>query len=208
VSEMAASPNFVAATYPVMLNTSLPPSSNRFWAIPLVGILGKAIILIPHLIILYVLGLAVGVCQLVIWAGVLFGGRYPDWAYALVAGYLRWSMRLSLYFYGIRDDYPAFSMELDGDPVIERPTESSRFWAIPIVGFLVKYIILIPHGIVLYALGIAVGVCQLVIWVWVLFGGRYPGWAYSLNTGTLQWFLRVYSYFFGLTDRYPPFSFT
>jgi len=203
VTELAAS-----ASYPVALNSSLPPTSSRFWAIPVIGFLVKGIILIPHFIVLYFLYLAVAVCQLVIWVWVLFGGRYPDWAFALVAGYVRWAMRLYIYFLGIRDNYPAFSMEIEGDPLIERPLSSSRFFAIPLIGFLAKYIILIPHWIILGALGYAVGFCQLVIWIWVLFGGHYPGWAYTLNAGTLQWSLRVLTYFLGLTDRYPPFSFT
>ena len=49
MTELASSAN-----YPVVLNASLPPSSTRFWAIPLVGFIAKGIILIPHLIILYV----------------------------------------------------------------------------------------------------------------------------------------------------------
>ena len=49
--------------------------------------------------------------------------------------------------------------------------------------------------------------CQLVIWVWVLFGGQYPSWAFTLVGGTITWGLRVTSYFFGLTDQYPPFGF-
>jgi hypothetical protein len=91
--------------------------------------------------------------------------------------------------------------------LIERPASSSRFFAILIIGGIVRYILLIPHYIILYALSIAVSACQLVIWVWVLFGGQYPSWAFTLVGGTVTWTTRVYAYFFGLTDRYPPFSF-
>jgi len=196
------------SAYPIVLNVARPENPSRFWAIPIIGILIKYIILIPHLIILYVLGIALGLTQLVIWAWVLFGGRYPDWAFGLVGGYIRWIMRLQQYGYGLTDVYPAFSMDALGDVGIERPESSSRFWAIPIVGILVKYIILIPHFIVLYALSIAVAACQLVIWAWVLFGGIYPSWAYTLVGGTILWTTRVYGFALGLTDRYPPFSFT
>jgi hypothetical protein len=194
--------------YPIVYGATRSLSSNRFWAIPIIGVLVKLIILIPHLIILYVLGVVVGITQLVIWIWVLFGGRYPDWAFGLNAGYVRWIMRVQAYIYGLTDAYPAFSMNAPGDIQIERPESSSRFWAIPIIGILVKYIILIPHLIVLYALSIAVSACQLVIWIWVLFGGVYPGWAFTLVAGTLTWTARVYGYGLGLTDRYPPFSFT
>ncbi len=196
------------STYPVVLGLRPPLSSGRFWAIPLIGGLVKLIILIPHFIILYVLGFVVGITQLVIWLGVLFGGRYPAWAFGLTAGYVRWIIRLSLYFYGITDEYPAFSMEAPGDIAIVAPQSSSRFWAIPFIGAFVKWIILIPHFIVLYVLGFVVGLAQLVIWIPVLFTGTYPSWAYSLVSGTVLWTARLASYFLGLTDDYPPFSFT
>ena len=112
-----------------------------------------------------------------------------------------------MYFYGLTDAYPAFSFDAPGDMFIQRPESSSRFFAILIIGGIVRYILLIPHLIILYALSIAVFACQLVIWIWVLFGGQYPSWAFTLVGGTITWGLRVTSYFFGLTERYPPFGF-
>jgi hypothetical protein len=198
----------VSGSYPIVLSTGKPVSSNRFWAIPIVGVLVKSIILIPHFIVLYVLAIVLYLAQLVIWAFVLFGGKYPDWAFSLTAGVLRWGTRLLLYFYGVSDQYPPFSMEAPGDVVISRPESSSRFFAIPIVGIFVKGIILIPHFIVLYVLGLVVGLCQLVAWIPVLFTGVYPGWAYQLVSGYILWSARVYAYLLGLTDAYPPFSFS
>ena len=198
----------VATTsYPVAMTLSPPVGSSRFWAVPLIGYLVKGLILIPHLIILEVLAIAVGFAELVIWIPVLFTARYPDWEYALVAGYLRWETRIGMYFYGLTDSYPAFSFDAPGDMFIQRPESSSRFFAILLIGGIVRYILLIPHFIILYALSLAVLACQLVIWVWVLFGGQYPSWAFTLVGGTITWGLRVTSYFFGLTDRYPPFGF-
>ncbi len=193
--------------YPVAMTLSPPVGSSRFWAVPLIGYLVKGLILIPHLIILEVLAIAVSLAELVIWIPVLFTARYPDWAYALVAGYLRWATRIAMYFYGLTDSYPAFSFNAPGDMYIQRPESSSRFFAILLIGGIVRYILLIPHFIILYALTLAVLACQLVIWVWVLFGGQYPSWAFTLVGGTITWGLRVTSYFFGLTDRYPPFGF-
>lgn len=203
MTELAVTPR-----YPVAMTLSPPEDSSRLWAVPLFGFLIKCLILIPHLIVLYVLGIAVAFAELVIWIPVLFTARYPDWAYALVAGYLRWSTRISLYFFGLTDAYPAFSFDAPGDMLIERPEMSSRFFAILIIGGIVRYVLLIPHYIILYALTIAVFACQLVIWAWVLFGGEYPSWAWTLVGGTVTWSLRVTAYFLGLTDRYPPFSFS
>lgn len=194
------------SAYPVQLSVARPLSSSRFWAIPLVGILVKCIILIPHFVVLYVLGLVVAVLQLVIWIPVLFTGRYPDWAFGLVGGLLYWWMRVTLFIYGISDRYPPFSMDTGDGVAIGQPQSSSRFFAIPIIGIVVRSILLIPHFIILYVLGIVVGLSQLVIWIPVLFGGTYPDWAFTLVGGTTLWSVRVYGYLLGLTDRYPPFA--
>jgi Domain of unknown function (DUF4389) len=202
VSELAP------GAYPIALSAGRPPSSSRLWAIPVFGILVKLLLLIPHFIILYVLGIALGLSHLVIWIPVLFVGRYPDWGFGLNAGYVRWSARLGLYLYGITDAYPSFNMQAPGDIYIARPESSSRFFAIPIIGAFVKGILLIPHVIILYVLAFIVALCQLVIWIPVLLTGQYPDWAFSLVAGTTLWGVRVYAYGLGLTDRYPPFSFS
>jgi hypothetical protein len=196
-----------AAAYPIALTSDRPATSSRFWAIPILGFLIKIPILIPHYVVLYVLFLVLGVAHLVIWIPVLFTGRYPGWAFDLSAAALRWTIRVSLYLYGITDAYPAFGMDAPGDLHIERPPTSSRFFAIPLIGAVVKYILLIPHFVILYVLGLVVGVCMLVIWIPVLFTGQYPAWAFQLVAGTTLWAARVYGYLLGVTDRYPPFSF-
>src|SRR5258708_24794259 len=99
-------------------------------------------------------------------------------------------------------------MEAPGGIAIPRPESSSRFWAIPIIGIFVKYIILIPHFIVLYVLGIVVGICQLVIWIPALFTREYPQGAFQLVSGYTLFTIRVYAYLLRLIDAYPPFSFT
>lgn len=197
-----------STTYPIVLTLASPLSSGRFWAIPVLGAFVKGIMLIPHGIILYVLAIAMGISHLVIWLFVLLGGRYPDWGFQLTAGYVRWAFRVAMYFYGLTDAYPAFGMDAPGDIFIARPETSSRFFAIPFIGIFVKGLILIPHFIILYVLGFVVGLCQLVIWIPVLFVGHYPDWAFGLVGGTLLWACRVYSYLLGLTDSYPPFSFS
>jgi len=197
--------------YPVQLSWQIQPSYNRFWAIPIIGILAKFVALIPHMLVLAVLGIGLYLSQLVLWAYVLFGGKYPDWGYRFVGGMIRWWTRVQMFFYGLTDQYPPFSLGNDGDqyPVqvtFDIPPSNNRFWAIPVIGIGAKYIILIPHLVVLYALGAVVGVLQLGLWVPVLFGGKYPEIGHTMVGGYIRWGLRVASFFLGLTDRYPPFA--
>ena len=72
------------------------------------------------------------------------------------------------------------------------------------VGF--RFILAIPHIIVLWFLFVAMIVVAVIGWFAALFTGRLPEWAHSFISGVLRWYTRVGAYLLLLTDRYPPFS--
>ena len=70
-----------------------------------------------------------------------------------------------------------------------------------------KWLLAIPHYIVLVFLGIAALVCIVLAWFAILFTGRYPRGLFEFVVGVGRWSVRVSAYAFMLvTDRYPPFS--
>src|SRR5512132_424150 len=135
---------------------------------------------------------------------ILFREKYPRWWFDWNLELTRFSSRVTLYAALLDDRYPstdeAQSLRLD-IPYPDVRTELSRW--LP----LVKWLLAIPHYIVLVFLGIAAFVCIVISWFAILFTGRFPRGLFDFVVGVGRWAVRVEAYAFLLmTDRYPPFS--
>ncbi len=89
------------------------------------------------------------------------------------------------------------------DPVrfdLEYPDELSRLL------IFVKWLLVIPHLFVLYALGAVLAVITLIAFFAILFTTRYPEGLFKIAVGVQRWQANVYAYMFLMRDEYPPFS--
>jgi hypothetical protein len=162
----------------------------------------KWLLVIPHLIVFWLLGLAFGVAVVIAWFVILITGQFPRglWNFALL--YMRWSANITTYATTYQsDEYPPFGdapypARLD----LEYPERLSR-WKI-----FVKWLFIIPNllvlGVVLFAALIAV----FISWIAILITGNYPRGLFDFVTGAYRWGHRAGAYLFLMTDRYPPFS--
>jgi hypothetical protein len=133
----------------------------------------------------------------------LFRQKYPRWWFDWNVALTGLSYRVGSYLALLRDEYPATDDEQAVHVTIPYPDAASELnrW-LP----LVKWLLAIPHYVVLFFLALAAFVCVIVAWFAILFTGRYPRGLFDFVVGVERWGLRVSAYAFLLvTDSYPPF---
>ena len=161
----------------------------------------KWLAIIPHLLVLWVLGIGFAIVTFIAFFAILFTGKYPRglWDYSIM--YLRWSQNVGAYFLLMRDEYPPFAA--GPYPVhleLAYPDRLSRLL------IFVKWLLVIPHLFILYFLGLAAGFVVVIAWFAILFTGKYPRGMFDFAEGVIRWSLRVNVYTYLMTDTYPPFS--
>jgi hypothetical protein len=134
---------------------------------------------------------------------ILFREKYPRWWFDWNLMLQRFSNRVHTYLALLSDTYPSTDEEqwvhLDY-PYPDAKQDLNRW--LP----LVKWLLAIPHYIVLFFLAIGAFFVTVVAWFAILFTGRYPRGMFDFVVGVYRWANRVTAYAFTLaTDRYPPF---
>jgi len=137
---------------------------------------------------------------------ILFQQKYPRWWFDWNLALARFFGRFTAYLALLRDEYPSTDEEQAVHIDIKYPDVKEELS--PVMP-LFKWLLAIPHYVVLFFLTIAAVVLVIIAWFAILFTGRYPRDLFDFVVGVLRWYLRVYAYAFLMTtDRYPPFSIT
>jgi uncharacterized protein DUF4389 len=144
-----------------------------------------------------------GVLFLPVLLMIVFREKYPRWWYDWNLELLRFENRVVAFLALMDDRYP--STDERQAVTLEFPYPDARQdlnrW-LP----LVKWLLAIPHYIVLIFLTLAAVVAVVIAWFAILFTGRYPRDLFEFVLGVMRWGNRVQAYAFVLvTDRYPPF---
>jgi len=135
---------------------------------------------------------------------ILFRQRYPRWWFDFALELNRFSTRVSAYLFLLTDQYPSTveKQSVHLDVTYPDAKKGLNRW-LP----LVKWLLALPHYLVLFALMVGALVATLIAWFAILFTGRYPKGLFDFVVGVARWNLRVTAYAFLLTtDTYPPFS--
>jgi hypothetical protein len=209
-----------ASVYPARLEVDYPDQHNRvttlfrvFVAIPIVIVLAaltsgateRVYDQSGHLVRTSSGGITAGLFVATLLM-IVFRQRYPRWWFDFAREVTRFGARVGAYLVLLTDQYPSTveeqSIHLEIDyPDVQRDLNR---W-LP----LVKWLLAIPHVLVLVVLSVAAFFAVVIAWFAILLTGRYPRALFDFVVGVGRWWLRVQAYAVLLvTDRYPPFSLT
>ncbi len=181
---------------------------NRLFAFPVIGIIIKIILLIPIFIEMFFLAIAAGVILVITWFVVLFTKTYWDPAYRFFLGLMRLTAKTKLYLFGLTDTYPGFTLDTNGLFTLDipKPTHCNPWLAIPLIGFIIRFILLIPYLIFSEVLDRGSGVAMVISWFAVTFKKVFPESLYEFERDTLRVEFAADAYLIGLSDTYPSFA--
>jgi hypothetical protein len=196
--------------YPATLEVDYPDGQRDWFTVLL-----RPILVVPIAIVLALVsgsgahrqgawsGAAGGILFLATAVMLVFRRKYPGWWFEWNLNLTAFGLRVLAYLALLRDEYPSTDEEQAVHVAIAYPdaeVELNRW--LP----LVKWLLAIPHLIVLAVLGVAAVVCVVLAWFAILVTGSYPRGLFDFVVGVMRWYLRVAAYAFLLTtDRYPPF---
>ncbi|MDP1570984.1 MAG: DUF4389 domain-containing protein [Vicinamibacterales bacterium] len=99
-------PPFGEGPYPAELTVAPPVTPRNRWTVAF-----RLVLVLPHLLVVWLLGFVWALTSLFAWVSILVTGRYPTAMYGFGVGMLRWSSRVEAYLLLLDDEYPPFALE-------------------------------------------------------------------------------------------------
>lgn len=101
-------PPFGEGEYPASLTLTAPTGERDRLTVAF-----RLVLALPHLVALWVLGIAWAIATVIAWFAILFTGNHPRAFYEFGVGVLRWSTRVEVYLLLLRDEYPPFTLDAE-----------------------------------------------------------------------------------------------
>ncbi|GAB2847892.1 hypothetical protein GCM10027074_13260 [Streptomyces deserti] len=176
------------------LDVAEPVHQNRL------TVLLRALMLIPHFVVLFFLAIAAGVCTVVGWFAALVLGHLPGRIAGFLSRYLGYRVRVLASLMLLNGRYPPFALTPPaGHPVRIglRPGRLNR------LAVFFRLILMIPAAIVQSLLTSGWwGLC-VIWWIIALVLGRLPRPLFEATAATLRYEMRFQAYMMMLTSAYP-----
>jgi hypothetical protein len=163
----------------------------------------RIFLLIPHLIVLWLYGIAAGIVTIIAWFAALFAGRVPQGMHEFIAGYLRYYIRVEAYGGILADPFPPFGSG-DRYPVdleIDPPVAQNRLTV-----FFRILLVLPCYVLMAYALQPLLALIAIACWFVALFTGRVPEGLQNVGLFCLRFSARTMAYLYLVNPRYPAFG--
>jgi Domain of unknown function (DUF4389) len=165
----------------------------------------RLLLAIPHLLVLWLWGIAAAVVVFVAWFALVVTGRYPQAMYDFVAAYLRFSTFVHGYAWLLCDPYPPFT----GDASERYPVRLLIGPPLPAydrlkTGF--RFLLAIPVLVIVYAMQIVYQLGALLAWFAIVVTGRQPRGLQDMIVLGLSYQQRAYAYLALVSEDWPAFT--
>ena len=192
---------------PANLNFEYQDQNSRLWALLTIFPI-KNFLLIPHFIIIAILGFITFFIGIIGLFAVLIKGEFPKSFEVYIINLYRRQWHITSYLSCMTAKYPPFShskkSEYPAKLSFEHQKTSSRLWAF-LTLISVKMILLIPHFIILFVMQIVMAISMFLGILAVIIFGKHPRAFHKVIVKTQEYMFRINVYIFCLTDKYPGF---
>ncbi len=184
--------------YPVSYEVDFNPNPNRWTTF------FRILLAIPWLIVGVFWGILFMFTHLFAWVAIVILGRYPAWLYEFNSGVVRFSIRVSAWFYLQTDEWPPFTLKDDPSYPIRVNVAPAAASQSRLKAFF-RIILALPVALVLaYGTSYVQTAAGFIAWLTIVFRGYLPEGVNSMLTFVNSFHARVLGYIAFLTDDYPP----
>jgi hypothetical protein len=183
-----------ALDFRLPLVDGLPPLQPR-WTI-----LIRLLLAIPQFIVLFFVAIGVFFVAIAAWFTALFTGRVPEGMASFFQSFIRWSARVTSYFYLLTAEYPPF----DGQPNAAYPidVEFPELTDLNRAAVLFRIFLAIPAYAMESFIGAGAALFAIPFWICALILGRLPDPVYRALGTLIRYEMRLQGYMLMITPEY------